>query len=202
METPGGSCPACGEPLFAWYEVPPSERLGRVELIVDRCESCSLAVARDGGLQDLDLFLARLDSQGQDLDLVLPNAGSSQAGLGAESWTGLGPDKRFALTATSLRLLAAKRGLRAGRPRFRAVAGMAAMWQTILNLLTFNRDFATRALRGQLRPRGGRGVAAAAIDAAVSLLAAVPVAAIAVIAEGAAVLARRGGVMEVALRPD
>ena len=74
---------------------------------------------------------------------------------------------------------------------------MASMWQTLLNLLTFHRDFAAEALSGRLRPGGGRGRAAYAIDVLVTILAAVPTAILAVLLEGGAVLARRGGVIEI-----
>jgi hypothetical protein len=74
---------------------------------------------------------------------------------------------------------------------------MASMWQTLLNLLTFHRDFASEAVSGRLRPGTGRGLAAFWIDAAVTVLAAIPTAIIAVVLEGFAVLARRGGVIEV-----
>jgi hypothetical protein len=70
------------------------------------------------------------------------------------------------------------------------------MWQTLLNLLTFHRDFAAEAVSGRLRPSSGRGRAAFCIDAAVTVLAAIPTAIIAVLLEAPAVLARRGGVIE------
>jgi uncharacterized membrane protein YqaE (UPF0057 family) len=74
---------------------------------------------------------------------------------------------------------------------------MASMWQTLLNLLTFHRDFASEAVSGRLRPATGRGWWAFWIDVVVTLLAAIPSAIIAVILEGAAVVVRRGGVIEV-----
>jgi hypothetical protein len=74
---------------------------------------------------------------------------------------------------------------------------MASMWQTLLNLLTFHRDFASEAVSGRLRPVTGRGQAAFWIDAVVTVLAAIPTAIIAVALETGAVLARRGGVIEV-----
>jgi hypothetical protein len=74
---------------------------------------------------------------------------------------------------------------------------MASMWQTLLNLLTFHRDFAAEAVSGRLRPGTGRGLAAFWIDAGVTVLAAIPTAIIAVVLESAAVLTRHGGVIEV-----
>ena len=66
------------------------------------------------------------------------------------------------------------------------------MWQTLLNLLTFHRDFASEAVSGRLRPGTGRGRAAFWIDVTVTVLAAIPTAIIAVILESGAVIARRG----------
>ena len=74
---------------------------------------------------------------------------------------------------------------------------MASMWQTLLNLLTFHRDFASEAASGRLRPGNGRGLAAFSIDAVVTVLAAIPTAIIAVVLETGGVLARRGGAIEV-----
>jgi hypothetical protein len=74
---------------------------------------------------------------------------------------------------------------------------MASMWQTLLNLLTFHRDFASEAVSGRLRPGTGRSTAAFWTDAAVTLLAAIPTAFIAVLLEAGAVVARRGGVIEI-----
>jgi hypothetical protein len=50
---------------------------------------------------------------------------------------------------------------------------------------------------GRLRPGTGRGLAAFWIDAVVTVLAAIPTAIIAVVLETGAVLARRGGVIEI-----
>jgi hypothetical protein len=85
--------------------------------------------------------------------------------------------------------------------RHLAAPGMASMWQTLLNLLTFHRDFASEAASGRLRPGSGRGMAAFWIDAMVTVLAAVPTAALAVLLETGAVIARRGGVIEIEAEP-
>jgi hypothetical protein len=78
---------------------------------------------------------------------------------------------------------------------------MASMWQTLLNLLTFHRDFASEAASGRLRPGTGRGRAAFWTDAVVTVLAAIPTAIIAVLLESGAVLASRGGVIEIEAEP-
>lgn len=87
------------------------------------------------------------------------------------------------------------------RVRHLAGPGMASMWQTLLNLLTFHRNFASEAASGRLRPGSGRGMAAFWIDAMVTVLAAVPTAALAVFLEAGAVIARRGGVIEIEAEP-
>lgn len=211
---PGSArCPACGEPLFVWLE---AEGWGpREDQVIDRCENCGLAVARNAvpdGEQALAQLLsaaaangdgapAREDARGE-LVIRAANAGSLQAWLGAENWAALRPGEAgLKPTPKAARLLLRRRGLEVERIGFPAAAGMASMWQTLLNLLTFHRDFATEALARRLRPGSGRGRAAYAIDAIVTVLAAVPTAILAVLLEGGAVAARRGGVIEVSARP-
>lgn len=211
--TPGGArCPACGEPLFVWVE---TEGWGpREDQIVDRCENCELVVGRDAvpsaevALEELLAGQTAVAGNGrgpggsETIVLRSPNAASVQARLGAENWAALRPgDPTLKPSPRSAELLLARRGLEISRLRFLARPGMAAMWQTLINLLTFHRDFAPEAVSGRLRPSGGRGRAAFAIDVMVTVLAAIPTAILAVAVEGAAAIARRGGVIEVTARP-
>jgi hypothetical protein len=174
--------------------------------VIDRCENCGLAVPRDAVPDAGDaarglIGAASPDSEGR-LVLRLPNAASVQAWLGAENWAALRVgDDELKPSPRAAELLLAKRALGVSRVRHLAGPGMAAMWQTLLNLLTFHRNFAPEALSGRLRPAGGRGRAAYAIDVMVTVLAAIPTALIAVVVEGGAVLARRGGVIEVRAEP-
>ena len=87
------------------------------------------------------------------------------------------------------------------RVRHLAGPGMASMWQTLLNLLTFHRDFASQAASGRLRPGSGRGMAAFWIDAMVTVLAAVANGGARVLLETGAVIARHGGVIEIEAEP-
>jgi hypothetical protein len=186
---PGSArCPACGEPLFVWVE---TEGFGpREDQVVDRCENCGLAATR-GAIPSPEVAA-------EELSGPTPNAASLQAWLGAENWAALRPaDRSVKLTPRAAELLLAKRGMEVSRVRYVAGAGIASMWQTLLNLLTFHRDFASEAASGRLRPGTGRGRAAYAIDVMVTILAAVPTAILAVMLEGSALLARRGGVIEV-----
>jgi hypothetical protein len=195
-------CPACGEPLFVWVET-----LGygpREDQILDRCENCGLAVARDAvpSAERAIEELLRDSSESDDgVTVRAANAASLQAWLGAENWAALRPgDSDVKPTPRAAGLLLGRRGLLVTRVRYSAAAGMASMWQTLLNLLTFHRDFAVEALGGRLRPGSGRGRAAFALDALITVLAAVPTAILAAILEGGAVIVRRGGVIEVTAR--
>lgn len=200
--SPGGArCPACGKPLFVWVE---TEGWGpREDQLIDRCENCGLAVERDSvpsPERAADELLAAGGNGGGSFRAA--NAVSLQAWLGAENWAALRPgDASIKPSPRAIELLLGKRGLRVERSRQLAAAGIASMWQTLLNLLTFHRDFATEAASGRLRPGTGRGRAAYAIDVMVTVLAAVPTAILAVLLEGGALLARRGGVLEVSVGP-
>ena len=200
-------CPACGEPLFAWIETSAGGLYDH--RVIDRCENCGLACGRDAAPSPEDAIAEiRREAGGAGANggvgfvLRTPNAASLQAWLGAASWTGLRTDElALQLTPRAIELLLAKDGLEVARVRQLPTAGIASMWQTILNLMTFNRDFAARAVSGSLKPSGGRGLATFAIDATVTVLAAAPVAAISFVLEGGALLARRGGAIELSAVP-
>jgi len=192
-------CPACGEPLFVWVETSGSGV--REDQVIDRCENCGLAVDRDAvpsPEKATEMLLRGREERGDLVAIRAGNAASLQAWLGAENWAALRPGGGgIEPTARAASLLLARRGLEVRRVRHLARAGMASMWQTLLNLLTFHRDFASEAVSGRLRPGTGRGRAAFWIDALVTVLAAVPTAIIAVVLEGGAVIVRHGGVIEV-----
>jgi hypothetical protein len=196
-ETP--RCPACGEPLFVWIE---TEGYGpREDQVIDRCENCGLVLVR-GDLPSPDDAAERLLATAEHRDggvaFRAANAASLQAWLGAENWAALRPGGHaLEPTPRAASLLLARRDLEVRSIRHLVGPGMASMWQTLLNLLTFHRDFASDATSGRLRPGTGRGRAAFWTDAVVTVLAAVPTAVIAVLLEGGAVLARRGGVIEI-----
>lgn len=196
-------CPACGEPLFIWLET--SGFGPREDELIDRCENCGLAVARDAVPspdEAVEELLSDGARRGERIAVRVQNAASLQAWLGAENWAALAPEGRgIKPTPRAAAILLARRGLGLRRIRHLIRPGMASMWQTLLNLLTFHRDFASGAVSGRLRPGSGRGLAAFWIDAAVTVLAAVPTAILAVLLETAAVVARRGGVIELQAEP-
>jgi hypothetical protein len=166
-------CPVCGSPLFGWATMRPGPTPVR------RCERCGLGVA--GGLAGREEVLAALTGQTR-----LPNGASFQARLGGSGWAGLEPGRRFLFTPESLRLLGVEGAV--GRPY------VAGAWQTLLNAFTFGHNVALASL-GR-----GSGTAAAhpwqrAVDAVVSVLATPLVLVGAVLVEGAAAIAGRGGVL-------
>ena len=197
---PGGArCPADGEPLFVWLET--EGYRPREDQVIDRCESCGL-VAERGAVPSpdhaVDELLFGRQENGSGVAIRVDNAASLQAWLGAENWAALRPGgNAIHPTPMAVRLLLARRGLEVRRIRHLIRPGMASMWQTLLNLLTFHRDFASEAASGRLRPGTGRGRAAFWIDVVVTVLAAIPTAIIAVVLETGAVIARRGGAIEV-----
>jgi hypothetical protein len=198
-------CPACGQPLFVWVET-----LGygvAEDQVIDRCENCGLAVARDSvpspdhAIDELLVDqpeVAGGPRAGNELTVIrADNAASLQAWLGAENWAALRPGGHdIHPTPRAASLLLARGGLEVRRVRHLLRPGMAGMWQTLLNLLTFHRDFASQAASRRLRPGMGRSRAAFWTDAVVTVLAAIPTAIIAVVLETGAVLARRGGAIE------
>jgi hypothetical protein len=200
-ETP--RCPADGKPLFVWIET--QGYGGREDQVIDRCESCGLVVVR-GAVPTPEAAAERLLSEAGQRErrtvFRVANAASLQAWLGAENWAALRPGGHgIEPTPRAASLLLARRGLGIRRVRHLLRPGMASMWQTLLNLLTFHRDFASEAASGRLRPGTGRGRAAFWTDAVVTVLAAIPTALLAVVLEAGGVVARRGGVIEIEAEP-
>jgi hypothetical protein len=167
-------CPVCGAPLFGWgVEM-------RSGAPVRRCEACGLGVVGEpGGRDDVRAAL-----EGALAAASVPNRAGLAAWLGESGWAAISLGDRYLFTPAAAERL----GVRPGRPR----AAPALMWQTILNSFTFGHDVAL----GRL----GRAEAVPAqrpwqrrLDAVVSVLAAPLVALVALLLEGVATLAGRGG---------
>ena len=75
------------------------------------------------------------------------------------------------------------------------------MWQTLVNALTFQPNFAREVRSGRLRPSTSGRPAAFAADLIVSVLAAPLVALVSVPLEAISAIARRGGEMRVTIAP-
>ena len=193
-------CPACDEPLFVWVE---TEGWGpRESQVIDRCENCGLVVARESAGDAASAATGLLSRLADGQAVRSANPASVQAWLGAENWAALRPgDHALHLSPRAAELLARQRELPAPQVRQLPAASIAGMWQTLLNLVTFHRDFAPEAVSGRLRPGTGRGWAAYIVDALITVLAGIPVAGLAVLIEGPALLLRRGGVIELKQPP-
>jgi hypothetical protein len=182
-------CPACGTPLLGWAVVE-SRSDGGGEVVLERCESCGLGLVR--GVRPA------LEPEGSRNVVTAANRRSWQAGLGGSHWAAIDAAERDAyLTPDALARLLDEQGLEPQRVRQPPVGrNQLWMWQTMLNGLTFHDNFATDVVGGRLRAGNAKNVAAFAIDAIVSVLAALPVALISVPLELIAVVARRGGLIE------
>ncbi len=180
-------CPACGEPLFGWLDARPG-----LHGPVRRCESCGLGVVgeADGSAE----ALAALDRLDRDEAIRIVSRASFAAWIGSAGWAGLEPESHYLFTPEAVRRLVANRDQVVTSARWMPGAGIASMWQTLLNGLTFGRNVALGAL--------GRGTAVPArrpwqrrLDMLISVLAAIPALLVAVPLELIAAVFRRGAVI-------
>lgn len=181
-------CPACGEPLFGWIDA----RLGLAGPVA-RCESCGLGVV--GELGGTDAALAALDRLGVESNPI-PNRAGFAAWIGGAGWAGLGPDSRYLFTTEAVRRLVANRDQVVTGTRWSPGAGIALMWQTVLNGFTFGRNIALA--------RFGRATAVPAelpwqrrLDTLISVVVAIPALLAAVPLELIAAAFRRGAAIRV-----
>ncbi|HEX5761949.1 MAG TPA: hypothetical protein VFY04_02400 [Solirubrobacterales bacterium] len=181
-------CPACREPLFGWVD----ERPGLAGP-VRRCENCGLGVVGDP--PGPDEALRELDRQRSGELTRIANRASFSAWIGGAGWAGLAPQARCLFTIEAVRRLVAHRDEVVRRARWAPAAGIATMWQTILNGFTFGRNVAFAAL--------GRGEAAPAerpwqrrLDVLISVLVALPALVFALPMEGIAAALGKGSAID------
>jgi hypothetical protein len=126
-------CPACGEPLFGWVDDRPG-----LAGPVRRCESCGLGVVGEpGGAEEA---LSELDRLGSGQEVAIANRDGFSAWIGGAGWAGLERGARYLFTVEAARRLVARRDQVVKSARWSPGAGIAAMWQTILNGFTFGRN--------------------------------------------------------------
>src|SRR5215208_2115706 len=210
-----GECPACGGPLFVWAESHAYDARRDEEYVLDRCERGGTAVARSSPAHPASGPRPRDAADAEVAELLgdrrvegtakfaCANRRSLQAGIGEGDWAALElPERPLQLTPAGLQAILARRGLGVARVRYPVFGrNQRWMWQTLLNALTFQPNFAREALAGRIRPgTSGRPVIFFA-DLAVSVLATPLVALVSVPLEAFAALARRGGEMRVAVAP-
>jgi hypothetical protein len=174
-------CPACGEPLFGWIDKRPG-----LAGPVRRCESCGLGVVGEpGGAEDALRELDRLG--GAEGSVTIADRGGFSAWIGGAGWAGLSRDARYLFTAEAARRLLAHRDQVVGSARWSPGAGIAAMWQTLLNSATFGHNLVV----GQSVKAGK--VWKQRIDWLVIAVLAIPAFAVALPFELIAAALRRGG---------
>ncbi|HEY5815667.1 MAG TPA: hypothetical protein VIS95_04940 [Solirubrobacterales bacterium] len=179
-------CPACGEPLFGWID----ERPGLAGP-VRRCESCGLGVVGDpGGAAEALRELDRL--AGGDGSVTIADRAGFSAWIGGAGWAGLERDVRYLFTVEATRRLVAHRDQVVKSARWSPGAGVATMWQTILNGFTFGRNVALGAL-GRSAPIPAEQPWQRRLDAFVSVVVAIPALIAAIPLELIAAALRRGG---------
>ena len=177
-------CPACGEPLFGWIDSRPG-----LAGPVSRCESCGLGVVGEPG--DVASALAELDRQADGETTRIANRAGFSAWIGGAGWAGLEPGSHYLFTIESVRRLVANRDQVVARARWSPGAGLATMWQTVLNGFTFGRNVALAALAKAEavpaeRPWQRR------LDALISVVVAIPALLVAVPLELVAAGTKRG----------
>jgi hypothetical protein len=185
-------CPACGEPLFGWIDL----RAG-LRGPVSRCESCGLGVVGEPG--NVAEALAALDRLTENDFTQIPNRVGFSAWIGGAGWAGLEPDSHYLFTAEAARRLVANRDQVVSRVRWSPGAGIAGMWQTVLNGFTFGRNIALGALgRAQAvpaeRPWQRR------LDGLICLVVAIPALLAALPLELIAAMLRRGSVLVISTK--
>jgi hypothetical protein len=210
-----GECPACGGPLFVWAESHAFDARRDEEYVLDRCERCGSSVARsspahpasgprprDAADADVAELLGEPGPDGR-VEFSCPNRRSLQAGIGEGDWAALElPERPLQLTRAGLDAILARRGMEitsVRQPPFGR--NQRWMWQTLLNALTFQPNFARETMAGRLRPGTSGRPVVFFVDLLVSVLATPLVALVSVPLEAIAALARRGGEMRVAAGP-
>lgn len=159
-------CPACGEPLFGWIDDRPG-----LAGPVSRCESCGLGVVAAPG--DTAEALRELDRLGTEGGVTIANRAGFSAWIGGAGWAGLERDARYLFTAEAARRLLATRDQVVKSARWAPGAGIAAMWQTVLNGFTFGRNVALGAL-GRSRPVPAEKPWQRRLDALICVVVAIP----------------------------
>jgi len=180
-------CPACGEPLFGWVDA----RCG-LGGPVRRCESCGLGVIGEPGSGEE--ALRALDGLGAASGAPIANRAGFSAWLGRAGWSGLERGTRYLFTVEAVRRLVARRDQVVVSARWAPTAAIEAMWQTVLNSLTFGHNVALGAVgRRAADPAEGRWQRS--LDALISVAVALPALVVAVPLELIAAASRRGGAL-------
>jgi len=143
--------------------------------------------------------LAALDRLDRGEAVRVVNRASFAAWLGSAGWVGLEPQSHYLFTPEAVRRLVANRDQVVTSVRWMPGAGIASMWQTLLNGLTFGRNIALGAL-GRATAVPARRPWQQRLDVLISVLAAIPAILVAVPLEAVAAVFRRGAVVSLRLK--
>ena len=204
-------CPACGEPLFPWVGMPVGTG------IAHRCEACGLGVLSHGekfffpkrvgerqpGETKLKIefsfdpgstgdVLKELElDRTEDGSYEFENRDSLCAALTGGAWSGLGTDRRYRLTPKALTDAIATRDQVVTGTRFRPLKGIAAMWQSGINMFTFGQNIALGSFGKATKVAADHGWKTA-LDWFISIVLAIPALVIAAPLELIAIAFRKG----------
>ena len=185
-------CPACGEPLFVWVELPEESGLAH------RCEACGLGVlSRTGTTADA---IADLD-RGAEVagTIVFENKASLQSMFTGGAWSGVGTDRAYRVTPESIRRLVASRDQVLDSSEWMPDEGNILMWQSGINMFTFGHNLALgRFGRAHATPAGKAW--RRKLDAFITVALAIPAALFAVPIELLGGLFGRGGAYRIRLK--
>ena len=133
-----------------------------------------------------------LDQLSSEETVTIADRGGFSAWMGGAGWAGLERCALYLFTVEAVRRLVARRDQVVKSARWSRGAGIATMWQTILNGFTFGRNVALGAL--------GRSEAVTAeklwqrrLDNLITIVVAIPVFVVAIPLELIAAASRRGG---------
>jgi hypothetical protein len=165
---------------------------------VKRCESCGLGAVGDSG--EAAQALRELDGMRRGEALRIANRAGLSAWLGGAGWAGLEPGRRHLFTVEAVRRLIAHRDQVVRSARWAPGAGIAAMWQTVLNGFTFGRNVGLGAL-GRATSVPAEASWQRRLDAFISVLIALPVLLVACLLEPIAAALGRGSVLDLRTEP-
>lgn len=192
-------CPACGSQLFGWTAAHDPLRRGE-RVVIDRCETCRLAVTRAEDPPNAGAEIGRLiETVGEgEVVLEVANGASVQCSVGGAQWAGLEPEiRRLHLSPDSSRRLLAQRGIEVtGVTTPYSRRSYSLMRQTLINAFTFRDNFLRNASAGLLpKPETGRDRWLMRLDYVVSWLVWAPCALFAFPLELAGSALGRGGIL-------
>jgi hypothetical protein len=124
----------------------------------------------------------------------IDNRGAVSASLGNAGWAGLEPGAHYLFTIEAVRRLVANRDQVVSASRWSPRRGIALMWQTLLNGLTFGRNVALGAL-GRAEAVPAVRPWQRAIDTTISIAVAIPALIVAIPLELAAAATKRGSAL-------